>query len=204
LIDACSRCPAPCCQHYEVTVDGYDLFRLVRGLMLPWRALVELVEHPGAAARGFYLDTGEGARCYGFRLRQRPGGACQLLLELAEGHRRCGAHALRLIASDDEPYGSWVWGMALCPDDSRARFTRALPLLRPLVDEDLAEGQLYFRVLQRWNRAAAGHDVDQYVAWLLDLYGAIEPLRRGERGEWQLLAYRLIAEFPLPAAPVSL
>jgi hypothetical protein len=42
------------------------------------------------------------------------------------------------------------------------------------------------------------HPVERYVAWMSDFYEAVEPLRTDERGEWQLRAYALADDWPLP------
>ncbi|MCS6912576.1 MAG: YkgJ family cysteine cluster protein [Myxococcales bacterium] len=207
----CTGCPAPCCQQHTVPVEGYDLVRLVRGLGRPWHDLIEVDTYPAYSPRGFCLHAG-GAR-HGFVLRRsRPEAPCPLWDPDPAAPARCTAYPHRpaacrvypLLAADDEPTGSFVLGLALCPEQAKRRFWLLRPELRPVIDDDLAELQLYVRIVSRWNHhaertpAQAGLSVDQYVAWLLRLYAELEPLRQPDRGAWQLTAYRLVDRFPVP------
>ncbi len=208
--DACAGCPAPCCFEHDVEVNGFDLVRLTRGLGLPWNSLVRDVEEPHGLYFGFRLDSGP--THHHFRLLRRESGACQLLLELAGGARRCGVHGLRpgacriypLRPDSSTQVGSIVGTHAICPPAQRLLYDDARASLRSIVDEDEAEEELWSRVLARWDLRArslpSGVKLEMavLVAWLHAIYGALEPLRSGaDRAVWQLLAYARVDEFPL-------
>ncbi len=204
---ACSTCPARCCEH-TVPLTGYDVVRLTRALALPWRVVAGLGSHRIALFEGFRLDRGP--THWFFHLRKRDDGACQFLLELPDGYRRCGVHALRPGACRVYPLvpdlarGGEFGNHALCPDPQRALYEGAIPQLRDGIDEDQAERALYARVRARWDlvpmRVPVERplDADVFVDWIGKVYDAIAPLRIGERGQWQLAAYELVADFPLP------
>jgi Fe-S-cluster containining protein len=195
---------------YIVHLCGHDLWRLMRGLDLPWTAIAELAPlYPSPPPICFRLDRGPPRHC--FTLRRKPSGPCHFLLELHGGLRRCGVHALRpwacraypLEVGRDAPDGALVFHAA-CPTNGLQKYVAALPELRPVLHDDRGEWLLYREVLRRWDQLAERVPEerpltpDLFVEWTNRLYDGLEPLRRPERGEWQLDAYRFVAEFPLP------
>jgi hypothetical protein len=207
---ACASCHGPCCFEHVVPISGYDLWRLARGLGVPWEALADTGVHRVPLFAGFRLDRGPDHHF--FQLRRRASGACQLLVELESGHRRCGAHGLRPGACrlyplvPDRELGAALGEHAVCPDEPRAIYQGAAGELRALVDEDGADRQLDARARARWDVLARRVPVEaplavaRYVEWTAHLYEAIERLRTVERGDWQLAAYALVDKFPLPEA----
>jgi Fe-S-cluster containining protein len=207
---ACGPCHALCCEIYVVHLGGHDLWRLVRGLDLPWRAVAELSPHPAPASISFRLDGG-GAR-HALSLRRRESGACGFLLELPGGLRRCGVHAFRPWACRAYPLEiapaapEWVAARsdACCPDGGLRAWTAAIPEASDPPCDDRGEEVLWRHALRRWDGHAERFPSDRplapdsFVAWVLDLYDAIAPLRGPERGEWQLGAIDRIEAFPLP------
>jgi Fe-S-cluster containining protein len=203
---ACAGCHGPCCLHHEVPISGHDLWRLVRGLSVPWRDLVEVDADTHPLYDGFRLDRS--SRYHYFRLRRRAHGACQLLVEIEGGHRRCGVHALRpspcrlypLVPALDAPFAEFS-GHAQCPPPQAAAYRAAADELLPLVDDESAERMLWARVIDRWELramcAAQPIAVDDFVSWLGALYDRVDELRTTERGDWQLAAYALVDQFPL-------
>jgi Fe-S-cluster containining protein len=204
---ACSECPAPCCAEHDVNVNGFDLVRLMRGLALSWPSLVNDIEHPHSFFVGFRLDSS--STHHHFYLRRRPDETCQFLLQLDGRWRRCGVHQLRpgacraypiRAAGDEVRLASHI----VCPPPQRQLYQSACEAMRVVIDDDSAEDALWRRVLERWDLLARtvprGQPLpmDAFVDWLLRLYDAVAPLRRGARGEWQLAAYALVDEFPLP------
>jgi Fe-S-cluster containining protein len=145
-------------------------------------------------------------------LRRRESGTCGLLLELGGGYRRCGAHAFRpgacraypLVADHLAPLGGALAEHACCPVEGLDLYEAAIPEMLATLEDDRAEQALYLRVLERWEQLFAGRPPERavpigaFVDWLLGLYAAIQPLRAGERGDWQLVAYERIASWPLP------
>lgn len=214
---ACLSCHGPCCFEYTVPISGFDLWRLAHNLGVPWASLVELDFHKIALYDGFRLDRGP--KHYFFKLKRRESGACQLLVEIDGGYRRCGVHALRpgpcrrfpLVPSDG-PDGVEFAEHADCPAPQAAIYRGALAELRHLVDEPEADRALYHRVLARWDLVPrfvpveTPLTVDQFYGWVSRVYQAIEPLREGARADWQPRAEALASEFPLPdfsAAPAG-
>ncbi|HEY7954966.1 MAG TPA: YkgJ family cysteine cluster protein [Polyangia bacterium] len=207
---ACAGCAGDCCVQHVVPLSGYDLWRLSGGLGVPWDALVEIAEERHPLHFGFRLDRG--AVHYHFRLKRRASGACQLLLELPGGHRRCGVHGLRpgacrvypLVARDPERDTLSIGGHAICPPERAARYLEAAPSLRSLLDEDGADDALYLRVLGRWDELARHTAVerprtlDEFLGFIDKAYRAIEPLRAPERGAWQPAAYLLVDRLAVP------
>jgi Fe-S-cluster containining protein len=206
---ACLSCHGPCCLEHVVPVSGYDLWRLARNLGVPWASVVELDFDKMPLNDGFRLDRGP--KHYYFTLKRRESGACQFLVEIDGGYRRCGVHALRpgpcrrypLVPSGD---GVELGNHAVCPEPQAAMYRAALGELRHLVDEPEAERALYHRVLERWDLLARFVPVetpltfDQFYDWIARVYEAIEPLREGARESWQPRAEALAGEFPLPDA----
>jgi hypothetical protein len=122
-------------------------------------------------------------------------------------------HALRpwacrsypLVADFEVPGGAQLLDHACCPDDGLAAYGGATDDLLPTLEADRGEEMLYLRMLLRWEQAAWRAPVERpipvgaFVDWLCAVYDAIEPLRQGERGDWQLSAYALVDRFPLPS-----
>ncbi len=134
---ACLSCHGPCCFEHTVPISGYDLWRLSSGLGVPWASLVELDFHTIMLYDGFRLDRGP--RHWFFKLQRRESGACKLLVEIDDTHRRCGAHALRpgpcrrypLVGGDDAvEYGAH----ARCPEPQAAMYRAAAAGLASMVD----------------------------------------------------------------------
>ena len=200
--DTCFTCPAPCCTSYLVPIHGYDLWRLVNGLQLPWREVATLLpEQPGR--EGFALDGSE-ARL-GLFLRHREGEVCRFLLTLPGGQQRCGAHGARPMAcrvypwkpSDNNQLGLEIAGHAMCPEAQRAHFAGQMRQARAGIYDELAERPLYQLAVARWNQHVQTRFAgpDEFVGWILQLYDAMLPLRR--QPDWQLQGPRFVIEFPL-------
>ncbi len=196
---------------YVVHVGGHDLWRLVRALNVPWDAVAEIApQYPAPASMSFRLSSAPERRA--FSLKRRASGACHFLLELGDGYRRCGVHALRpwacrsypLVADAEVARGGALLDHACCPVEGLEAYQAAVDEMLPTLEADRGEEWLYLRVLERWEQAARQAPperpiaVETWVAWLCAVYDAIEPLRAGERGDWQLAAYERVAAFPLP------
>jgi Fe-S-cluster containining protein len=198
---ACFGCDAPCCTSYVVPIQGFDLWRLVRGLQLPWD---EVAEARPADWDGFAVDGSESR--LGLWLRPREAEVCRFLLTLPGGQQRCGAHSARPLAcrvypytpSDNNQLGVELMRRALCPPSHREHFAAQLPAVPEAIAGELAERPLYQLAIARWNDgvAAAGRRfvAAHFAAWVLRLYDAIWPLRSSD--EWRPEAARLISEFP--------
>jgi Fe-S-cluster containining protein len=189
MIDPCVECTTGCCTSYIVPLSGFDVWRLCRGLQLPWQEVAE-VRSAFAHWEGFALHAG-GAR-FGLFLRARPRtDTCHFLMQLPGGAWRCGVHAVRPMACRIYPYKPSESGGelslkkdAMCPAPSQEWFgERRLEALTP-VQEELAERQLHLFAVTRWNqhmaRSPHRYDVEVYLDWILRLYDALLPLRAAE------------------------
>lgn len=210
---ACATCHGMCCEVYTVAPSAIDLLGMMRALSLPWDAIAHVAEHPIPLDHGFRLD--ESDRRSAFLLRRRPEGACQFLLVLEGGQRRCGVHAVRPAACRTYPVGRLWHGPddasalfredAICPPEPQAEIYReAAPSLLPLIDADEAERALYRRILNRWDAWAARKPIaqpariEELLAWVDDLSQKIAPLRTGPAGAWQPAAYQIVDDWPWP------
>jgi hypothetical protein len=208
----CFSCHAPCCISYVIPLTGFDLWRVVRVLQVPWHEVAEARSDRDAFWDFFALDDTKKRHC--FYLRAHPTGACVLLLELPGGHHRCGSHEGRPLACRVYPYkitGSSQLGLemihhAMCPPPQRAIFESlaALEAEKPRVTDELYERQLYLEAKLRWNAMAERVPAEQplaagdYAEWLIRLYDRMAPLRRGQFADWYPEALELVHGFPLP------
>jgi len=208
-VSPCFECRAPCCAGPAVSLQPYDLYRLVRALGVPWQLLAQAHE---AVDGPVFLDE---RRRVDFRLRQH-GGACVLLLQLSSGHGRCGAHMSRPSRCRIYPFHVEVYRRsadydvavgtgAVCPPDSLARWAAVaadgLDDARNLIDDEIAEHALTRRLMTRWDlaRRAAPMALDSrhFVAFCERIYAILDEVRRGPRAGWQLDAYQIVDAFPL-------
>jgi Fe-S-cluster containining protein len=183
---ACASCHGPCCLAYIVPINGFDLVRLARGLGVPWERLVDLGFEDFPACDGFRLDGGP--RHYHFRLKRRENGACILLLEIDETHRRCGVHALRpdgcrrypLLALDDGSIG-FAEDHAVCPEPQAQAYREARAELGPAVLATAEEREFYRQAVMYWDRRArreprgAPLPVAVFVDWITNVYDTRDP-----------------------------
>ena len=116
---------------------------------------------------------------------------------------RPGACRVYPLLPDREQGAAWG-DHAICPDPARALYRAGVAELQPVVDEAAAERALYTHLRQRWDLVAMRVPTsrplppDRFIEFCTEVYRAIEPLRQGERGQWQLQAYSMINEFALP------
>jgi hypothetical protein len=206
----CFTCTTPCCAEYIVPMSAFDVRRLELAIGVSWKALVEVRLTEERWVDSFRLDGS--MRRYAIYLLRRPSGACNLLVELPGGHRRCGAHAGRPLACRIYPYkssrhsptGVEIVDHALCPPRERAVFEASLEALRPGVFDEMAERDLFLRAARRWDAMVSELprmptlEPEEYLAWMSEIYDAILPLRRGPREAWQKAAEQLIDAEPLP------
>jgi hypothetical protein len=199
----CFTCPAPCCTSYVVPILGFDLWRLARGLQLPWSEVAE-ARADRMTWESFALDGGETR--LGFYLRQREAETCRFLLTLPSG-QRCGAHAWRPLAcrvypwttTENSQLGVEIAGHAMCPAPQRAHFEQQVRVARAGIFEELSERPLYQLAVVRWNdhvaRSGRRFTADEFAGWVLRLYDAMV----AERGkaDWQLTAPGFVSGFPL-------
>ena len=200
----CFDCPAPCCTSYVVPLSGFDLWRMCRGMQLPWNE-VAVLRSDRRSWEGFLLDGGP--ERHELFLQTRENEVCRFLLTLPGGKARCGAHGSRPLACRNYPWkpsessqlGVELIEHTLCPAQQRAWFDEHKLEARSSLHDELSERPLHLFAVSRWNELAAqaGRDfrVDEYAGWTLALYDWLLPLR--QNGEYPSLARRAISEFPL-------
>jgi Fe-S-cluster containining protein len=196
--ETCFDCAAPCCSAYVVPMSGFDVWRMVRGLQLPWHAIVE-ARADRAVWEAFRVDGRE--ERLGFFLRHHDQ-RCVFLMTLPGGQARCGAHSSRPLACRIYPYtrtennhlGIEMISHALCPPAQRTHFVENQLQARPYINDELAERPLYAFAVSRWNDEGRG-SADEFAHWILSLYDALLPLRGAD--DWRQRAQRLISEFPI-------
>ncbi len=201
----CFSCPAPCCSSYLVPLTGFDVWRLVRGLQLPWREVAEV--RASLARSSFAIDDSD-ARL-GLFLPAHHGEVCRFLLQLPNQQQRCGVHSSRPLACRVYPWapdggsqlGVQIMAHAMCPPPQRAHFDSQRGEAHHAIAVELAEWPLYDFLVSRWNdevakRRQRSTTPDEFVAWVLALYDALLPLRGG--ADWSHAALELINDFPLP------
>lgn len=206
----CFGCATSCCLDYEVPVNAHDVWRLMRALDVPWRALVRVRPTPSTWMESFTLD-GSGKK-QALHLLRAADGACSLLATLPGGARRCGVHALRPLACRLYPYrGDWSPGApirmqadAICPAPQRAAWDAHKRLAADDVVAQVGERHVYMRALARWEQAARTRSpaqpyaVDDFLRWSFALYDAIERVRPDGGDGFSAAAAEAIATFPLP------
>jgi len=163
LAPDCTRCQAFCCRRLDIHLSAADVARLAAALDVPGESFVELALVEGSSADSFLLSaTGPE---YELVLARRAGGAgetddCVFLLQLQDGSRRCGVHALRPLVCRCYPF--FLEDMLLrvdadhlCPDDAfdSAQVEAApqrIEIMRKVVERDV-----HRLLLDAWNRQVA-------------------------------------------------
>src|SRR5450432_4736270 len=99
--DTCFTCPAACCHSYLIPSQGFDVWRLARGLQLPWSEVAE-VRADRIVWDAFAIEAQ--TQRLGLFLRAREAETCRFLLMLPSGSQRCGAHSSRPLACRVYPW----------------------------------------------------------------------------------------------------
>lgn len=192
----CAACTRRCCSQYTVSVTGYDAWLISVGLRMPCELF--LVYYPVAEdnQRGFRLEKG-GER-YDIALDKagqfQKGNPCVFWVDLANERGRCGIYALRPLVC--QTYPAYIQDDVvmlrddvLCPQGSWQLAGMGLTEFRDRLLRFRMELDIYAYVVDRWNeqveRIARGHSVDEYYAYLMNVYGALEALRAElETAQW--------------------
>jgi Fe-S-cluster containining protein len=199
---ACAVCNAKCCLEYTVTVTGRDIWEISSKLGIAPEDFVacytSLRDTPGL----FRLDHGD--RRFDLALDKvaaaepsapaasRP---CVFLLE-AGGVRRCGIHAHRPYVC--QTYPAYlddgvvvVREDVLCPSGGWKLTHMDVGSWKRRLDTFQLEIDLYRDVVEVWNQRVLGSAPGrvfsplEFFAYLLNVYGAMEPVRAalGDLGE---------------------
>jgi Fe-S-cluster containining protein len=181
-------------------VSGFDLVRLCRGLGVPWDRLVELRHTDFPAFDGFRLDAGP--RHHHFVLRRRENGACLLLVEIDDKHRRCGVHALRPDACRRYPLvldGSGAISLAehaRCPEPQARAYAAGAEDLRAAIAATEEERALYAIAVARWDQRARTASMPLAPSLFLTWIGAVSDALAGIPRDRQ---ETVIIDTPLPS-----
>lgn len=197
----CATCTRRCCHHYIVTVTGYDVWVIARGLRLAPEQFLIAVPQWTPTGRGFRLDRGERtfeialdkARA---RTKERP---CVFWYGLPGGGGRCGIYPFRPQVCQTYP-AVLHQGAALrredvlCPADAWRDGALQGPPWRGRLTHMRVETDIYGLMVARWNQhvLATAHperlSLAGYYAYLLAFYERLAPVRAMlDAAEWAAL-----------------
>lgn len=193
---ACAVCNARCCVEYTVTVTGRDVWEISSKLGIAPEAFVVCHTSLRNTPSLFRLDHGE--RRFDMALDKvasaepnPPEGSrpCVFLVE-AGGVRRCGIHAHRPYVC--QTYPAYlddgvvvVREDVLCPTGGWKLTHMDVGHWKRRLDSFQLELDLYREVVEVWNQRVLGSALDrvfsplEFFAYLLNVYGAMEPVRSG-------------------------
>ncbi|MEO5952544.1 MAG: YkgJ family cysteine cluster protein [Chloroflexia bacterium] len=198
MASPCADCTLGCCKHYTVTVTGYDMWVIARGLNMAPEQFMVIVPQTDASNRGFILD--DTGRTFNIALDKRRSDAyerpCTFWLEMPGGVGRCGIYGLRPYVCQTYP-ANFIGSTevhrredVLCAPDAWRDQALKRPiwrerLLRMYVEYDiyaLAVSRWNYHVLNTMNRQHIGHL--GYYTFLMKYYERLEAVRAklGEEG----------------------
>ena len=202
----------------KVYLHSLDVYRLASVVGLDWQDFA--VSHPSADG-GFLADTDLGRMTHRVRLRQAYEGQCLLAVGTPEGTLRCGVNSLRPSAcriypyhvqlSAQQPYTVALGNDAACPSFGTRWFQAQVDALGDDVDAAVADAALGARVEARWNELVEASSsptpatipLPAFLRWAWELHRQLGLPPPGDRGAWQLAAYRSIGEATLALLPVG-
>jgi Fe-S-cluster containining protein len=168
-----------------VPVNGSDVRRLMRGLLLPIEAFAELLPVEDSERGSFRLAGGE--QHWSLHLYRHDDGACALLVGLQDGTERCGAYAHRpgscraypAVLDDAGEIG--YRDDAICPPGGCGWNAMATEVWREALVHTEAEWEVYERVLDAWNARVEERPatVAAFYGWLAETYRRIDDLWAG-------------------------
>ena len=187
----CADCTLGCCRHYVVTITGYDMWKIARGLNLAPEQFVVVAQQSDATNKGFFLD--DSGKTYNLALdkratqeEERP---CVFWLDLPGGIGRCGIYPLRPYVCQTYPanfFGATVAQRredALCPQDAWRDGILDRPIWRERLLRMHVEHEIYALAVARWNYHVL-HTPNPglishlgYFAFLMRYYTRLEPVR---------------------------
>jgi hypothetical protein len=187
-----------------VPINGYDLWRITRGLEYPPEKFVQVLTQDTRNSHGFVLDNSGHSFSLALAKTISPadgGEQCVFWLSLDQGATgRCGIYGLRPAVCRTYPaimHGTEVVRRedVMCPTEAwrdnilQGRRWRD-DLFRVTVEFDI-----YRLAVGQWNRYVEAqsdgkaHTHEEYIAYLLDFYDALEGIRESEgEDNWDLMS----------------
>lgn len=161
---ACAICDGSCCYEYTVTVTGYDVWRLARGVRMPPHEFLTLVAARDDNPLGFRLAFG-GQRL-DIALDKAPGteagnepeekAPCVFLVQLPGGVGRCGVHAHRPHVC--QTYPAYLDGDVvrirddvMCPTGAWKLVHMHIDRWRDSMQDFVVQRDVYAAVVRAWN-----------------------------------------------------
>lgn len=195
----CADCTLGCCRDYLVTITGYDMWTIARGLNMAPEQFVVVVQQKEPSERGFLLDRS--GQTYEIALDKRPAETeykpCVFFLEMPSGVGRCGIYAMRPYVC--QTYPTFLQGNGeverrgdvLCPEDAWREGILKRPVWRERLLRMHIEFQIYALAVARWNYHVLYTPKPElfsflgYLTFLMSFYGRLEPVRESiAGGEW--------------------
>lgn len=185
-VSACATCGARCCHEYTVTVTGYDVWMIAKGLRLAPRQFLQYFPARVDAADAFRLDQGD-AR-FDIALdkvaEERPHRPCVFLVELPGGGGRCGIHSHRPHVCQTYPAYLDHGVVALrydvmCPTGAWKLSRMDVAAWREQMQDFVVQRDLYEQVVRCWNARVEAADtgshfgIEVYYDFLLNVYARL-------------------------------
>jgi len=180
----CATCGI-CCRSYVVSLLGYDVWRISRGLHLSPELFVLAHDQPQPADDGFLLEPDGWPQ--GLALDKQgpfdPKQPCVFLLELGGGHARCGIYEHRPAVCRTYPMAlreavTRLRDDALCPAGAWSEEQVGNPAWRADLADYRRRWDEYVEVVDRWNASvrcappATRFAVPAFFRYLLNVYDA--------------------------------
>ncbi len=191
LPSPCAECTRGCCFEYTVTVTGYDVFRLARGLRLAPEQFLVALPQPEPNGQGFQLDRTEqrfhlALDKLRIKAESRP---CVFWIGFPSGVGRCGVYPWRPAACRTYP-AYFHQGQVrlrddvLCPDGAWSDGRLRQPSWADELRQTQVEFDIYRLAVARWNyHVEHTPHLEQisllgFYSYVMSFYGRLEPLRR--------------------------
>ena len=202
MISPCATCTRSCCRHHLVTVTGYDVWVIAKGLRLAPEQFLLTVPQQKPNGRGFLLNDPQ--QTYDIALDKAPAKTeakpCVFWLEFPNGIGRCGIYPLRPYVC--QTYPAFLNNLTverredvLCLEDAWRDGSLQQPVWRERLCRMQVEFDIYGLAVARWNyhvqRTAHPKliSVLGYYTYLMNYYARLEPLRVNlEASEWQAMS----------------
>ncbi len=199
MASPCANCTMGCCRQYIVTITGYDMWVISRGLNMAPEQFTVVVPAMEPGPRGFLLDSSN--QYFNIALDKRPAKTdekpCVFWLEFPDGLGRCGIYPLRPYVCQTYP-ANFAGNTVVhrredvpCPTDAWRDGRLQHPLWRGRLIRTYVEFDIYALAVSRWNYHAVntprpeGINALSYFNFVLHYYSRLEAVRaRVGKSEW--------------------
>lgn len=185
----CATCGA-CCRSYVVPLYGYDVWLLSSRQRLSPEQFVVACPQAEPQLDGFRLDAA--GPTFGLALDKKGDfdvmNSCVFLMELGEGHARCGVYADRPVVCRAYPMSIWHLEVSqmkdsLCPPGSWPQTEVKRPAWRAALQHLYMQADIYHEIVARWNAYVSellnrqpelSLTLEQYFDYMLNAYAHID------------------------------